>query len=110
MPGYDCQTCGVCCLDPFGQDSYVGLSCAEGDRMGRLGLRVIVTGKRGLELAALPRPGVDGTSACVALAGEVGKVCSCSIYPDRPGQCRAFEPGSVACRVARVQAGLSPYP
>lgn len=51
---------------------------------------------------------------CVALAGEVGKNVSCSIYERRPSPCRAFAPeagggrGDIACGNARRQHGLSP--
>ena len=61
---------------------------------------------------------MQGTNAraprCVALEGEIGKSVSCSIYLDRPGTCREFDPSGLdgvsneACDRARAHYGLPP--
>jgi Fe-S-cluster containining protein len=43
---------------------------------------------------------------CPELRGAVGIATSCAIYATRPAICRLFEPGSVECKQARVNAGL----
>ena len=53
---------------------------------------------------------------CAALAGEVGKAVSCTIYESRPSPCRAFpvylEDGSAnpKCNELRGAIGLPPLP
>ena len=43
----------------------------------------------------------ESEGRCIALQGEIGLSCRCSIYDHRPAACRDFEPGSIACRGAR---------
>jgi hypothetical protein len=57
-------------------------------------------------LGTRPHAGPGGARCCCALAGEAGGACACSIYPDRPSECRAFEVGGAGCRFARQEAGL----
>jgi Fe-S-cluster containining protein len=45
---------------------------------------------------------------CIALRGEVGGTCRCSIYDRRPGNCRDFLPGSPECQASRSAALLPP--
>lgn len=51
---------------------------------------------------------------CCALKGRVGKSVSCSIYPNRPSPCRAFQPSyqddkqNKRCDEARKAHGLKP--
>jgi Fe-S-cluster containining protein len=47
-----------------------------------------------------------GFPACVALEGELGGQCGCTVYEDRPAVCRRSEAGSELCREARDRAGL----
>ena len=49
----------------------------------------------------------DGDQKCVALRGEVGGSCQCTIYAHRPALCAEFENGSMECRDARRMAGLA---
>lgn len=49
---------------------------------------------------------LNGFPACSALEGEPGKDVGCSIYEDRPKQCRLFMPGSNMCLNARMWAGF----
>lgn len=45
---------------------------------------------------------------CVGLHGRVGGSCRCTIYDQRPDNCRRFEVGSDLCEAARIEAGLPP--
>jgi Fe-S-cluster containining protein len=102
---YDCQQCGACCVDYFGGPDYVPLHRGEAARMRRLGLPVI-SARWGESLGTRPHDGPRGPAVCAAFAGTVGQSCACSIYPDRPVECRRFERGSLACRSTRLEAGL----
>jgi Fe-S-cluster containining protein len=102
--GYDCQTCGACCAGPPGGGPFVYLAAAEAVAARRLRLPVVTF--KGEEYLGVRPAAAGGGSVCRALAGTVGGACSCTIYPARPGVCRAFEAGSIACRAARREAGL----
>ena len=73
--------------------------------MQRLGLTVVQV-KGESFLGARPHAGAGGQAACVAFAGQPGGTCRCSIYEDRPANCRNFEAGGPGCRAARAEAGL----
>jgi len=106
-PVYDCQECGACCLsggDSTGTD-YVYLDKNEARRMKRLGLTVIQAEGRSF-LGVRSHLGAGGQPACVAFHGVMGARCGCSIYLDRPTNCRNFEVGGPGCREARAEAGL----
>jgi Fe-S-cluster containining protein len=109
-PAYDCQTCGACCIDPFGRTRYVALAPAEAGRLSRLGLPVLTRtdfdGEEHPQLGTRPSDGPGGETVCAAFAGTVGEACGCSVYPDRPSACRSFEAGASKCRWARSEAGL----
>lgn len=105
-PHYDCQQCGACCTDSSGDEGYVWLNGSESRRLQRMGLSVVrVDGEPFLESRA--NTGRGGARICVAFRGRVGGSCGCSVYEDRPGNCRRFEVGSTGCRRARQEAGLS---
>jgi Fe-S-cluster containining protein len=106
-PVYACQECGACCLSgvAFSSVDYVFLRQDEAKRMKRLGLTVVQVEGRPF-LGARPHAGAGGLSACVAFAGQLGGQCGCSIYLDRPANCRAFEMGGAGCQQARAEAGL----
>jgi Fe-S-cluster containining protein len=105
---YECQQCGACCVQqgPYNGTSYVYLSREEAKRMRRLGLTVVPAALGDSFLGCRSHEGAGGRPACVALEGEVGGSCGCSIYPDRPDVCRHFEVGEALCLEAREQAGL----
>jgi Fe-S-cluster containining protein len=48
----------------------------------------------------------NGRKVCIVLGGCAGGVNACSIYPQRPRACRAFEVGGYFCKQARQQFGL----
>lgn len=81
---FECTGCGRCCTGPEG---YVWVTIEEIRALaGRLGLPVDEFGSRhlrriGLRYALVDAPG----GACVFLSGK-----SCTVYEDRPAQCRAF--------------------
>lgn len=102
---YDCQTCGACCVDYFGTEGYIQLTSPEKGRMRRLGLPVVMWHGQEL-LGTKAHVGPGGETCCIAFVGEVGGRCACSIHPERPEACRAFESGSEGCRFARQEAGL----
>lgn len=55
--------------------------------------------------------GTDHASPrCAALTGRIGVQVACGIYEWRPNPCRELEPGSDACRRARMRHGLAPLP
>jgi hypothetical protein len=58
----------------------------------------------------LPKLGtkLNGQTAnvCAAFGGVVGSTCFCSIYEERPTDCRQLEVGSKACREARQRMGI----
>jgi Fe-S-cluster containining protein len=103
---YDCQECGACCVNFFGTADYVGLSVAEARRLRTLSLPVVADRRGNLSLGTRPHDGPGGETICVAFAGEVGGLCGCSVYEQRPTECRRFEAGSLKCRVARQESGL----
>jgi Fe-S-cluster containining protein len=100
---YDCQTCGACCANRTGALAYVRLGRGEAGRMRRLGLPVVRT-REGNYLGT--KVDADGRRVCAAFEGGMGGTCSCGVYLDRPGTCRAFEVGGMECREARRAAGL----
>lgn len=106
---YDCQSCGACCVDYFGTPGYIQLDAAEQGRMRRLRLPVVEWHGQRL-LGTRPHDGPGGDTCCIAFVGAVGKACGCSIHPERPAACRAFEAGSEGCRFAREAAGLPADP
>jgi hypothetical protein len=102
---FDCQQCGACCVDYFGTPGYIWLRPGEPQKMRKLGLPVV--GWQGqVLLGTRPHEGPGGERCCAAFEGKAGESCRCSIYDDRPGECRAFEVGSLGCLFARQEAGL----
>ncbi len=102
---YDCQQCGACRIGLFGEEAYVYLSRVEAKRARRRGLPVVDDSGCGF-LGTRPHDEPGSASICVAFGGAVGGACACTIYPERPKECRRFEAGSRGCRNARRAAGL----
>lgn len=103
----DCQNCGLCCapgywLRPEGEraKNYVGLSALDRAVMSpSTRLRVIDE-----ELNAVRMDGDALNTRCTALLGAVREHVTCSIYDERPKDCRTFEPGSEKCRFVLMRA------
>ena len=93
----DCLRCGICCVE------YAGAVAVEpSDQVPHYLTRSVrgVIGFASWEEDSMRRmASKDGR--CIALRGEVGKACHCSIYSRRPVACRDFEVGSHACLKAR---------
>jgi Fe-S-cluster containining protein len=98
----DCVRCGACCF--LGYD--VLLSPGEVDYFDRrphlVSLTVVHRLSNGMELRFLRK---QPDERCICLEGRLGNV-RCSIYDERPGLCREFEPGSPDCLAARRKMGL----
>src|SRR4051812_22929023 len=105
LPVYDCQQCGACCIDYFGTRGYINLGRGEPERLRRLGLPVVQLYGRPY-LGTQPHTGPGGDTVCTAFSGSVSGDCACTIYPDRPHECRKFTMGSLPCQFARIEAGL----
>lgn len=89
-----CQSCGACCAY---DDSWPRFSLESDDDLARIP-------------EALVSPSLSGMRCeggrCLALAGEVGKATTCTIYDVRPQVCRSCMPGDDACRLARARFEL----
>jgi Fe-S-cluster containining protein len=101
--GYDCQTCGACCVDTTGTHGYVRLTLPEAAYSQRLGLPMV---RDSGESFLGTRVDDAGRDVCAAFTGTVAGPCSCSVYPSRPWVCQAFEAGGPQCREVRRTAGL----
>jgi Fe-S-cluster containining protein len=90
---WDCQACGACCAFAGNITTFLGQSAAS-----RIpdAVRAKIT---------LFNQGLAG-DICVALEGTIGSPCGCSIYADRPADCRTFAAGSEPCLETRRIAGL----
>jgi Fe-S-cluster containining protein len=94
----DCQRCGACCA------TYrVSFYWADGETWR--------TPEGMTERVAPLYSCMVGTSRasprCIALAGTVGKVATCTIYDQRPPPCRELQPGDERGLKARARHGLS---
>lgn len=105
-PSFDCTACGACCglLD-------VLLTADDADRFeSSPRLRVLLAYHPVGTGPAWPFMKRDPeTGHCAALGGALG-ACRCTIYPDRPHLCRAFEVGSPDCLAARRAKGFADPP
>lgn len=89
--GYDCQTCGACCVE-----AGAVILADEDDVPASLVQQV----------ANLRCMATEGTSfRCAALLGTVGRSVGCGIYGRRPDVCRTFDAGSDECLSARDAMG-----
>jgi uncharacterized protein len=105
----DCLTCGACCASPFVGEGYIQLNREEEQRLGRMGLPVLVVVPDPADRIVMLGTKYNGQRirVCVALSGNVGKQVACTIYGDRPVLCRQFEAGSPECHQARRAMGIS---
>lgn len=98
--GFDCQTCGACCVEAGPVPVY--------DHLDRHVPRYLTRSVRNMagfaswEADHGTRRMADHMGGrCVALRGEVGCSVRCAIYDRRPTACATFEPGSEGCLAAR---------
>ncbi len=110
-PAWDCRACGACCASPWTGHGYVDVT-NEAPRLRRLGVPTVTLrygGPSGLGVLVeklATRRDESGRFVCAQLDGQVGRLCGCLIYEDRPQPCRRLEVGSAACRDARRRVGL----
>ncbi|TDQ82350.1 hypothetical protein A8950_2173 [Dongia mobilis] len=91
-----CQTCGACCATDaawprFSLEDEADLALIPPDLVKPDGSGMACEGDR-----------------CKALAGEIGRATTCTIYGLRPDVCRLCQPGDDACAIARTRHGLTP--
>ncbi|MDE2440130.1 MAG: YkgJ family cysteine cluster protein [Betaproteobacteria bacterium] len=100
-----CQSCGACCASfrvDFHPAELAGGAFAWGPGVPPV-LTVPVTN------SIVRMCGTDAAAPrCIALAGQVGVVVSCTIYDARPSPCREFDIEHAACNRARQRCGLPP--
>jgi Fe-S-cluster containining protein len=89
MPLPDCTTCGGCCAFSYDWPEFTDESDLQ---MEGIPLELCDVEHGRMKCAG---------DRCLALTGEVGRQVSCSVYPNRPNVCRAFEPGSDDCNQVR---------
>ena len=102
---FDCCACGCCCLAGDKDFVYVLVPGEEDEPIIREGREDLLE-YDGFDIWLKTKQLGDYTS-CMALEGELGEDCHCSIYEARPSVCRKFEPGLAACLLARSNLGLS---
>lgn len=94
---FDCDHCGACCTKLIVEADWLDAS-----REARL------LDHTPLSLAELRKPGraiklyEETTRAC-----PFWRECRCAIYPTRPNECVAVQPGDAKCQQARHLAGLA---
>ena len=91
---FDCQSCGACCSYSAEWPRFSTEDDAQLDRIPEKYVAANLSGMR-----------CEGVR-CSALCGEIGKSTACGIYELRPDVCRACEPGSAECSIARRSYGL----
>lgn len=97
-----CLRCGACC-------STYRVSFYWAESTAAPGGRVPVELTSALTPLTRCMQGTDRAQPrCIALAGEVGRGVSCTIYPQRPSVCHAVQPGDTFCLKARQRHGLPP--
>lgn len=95
FPVFDCQACGACCSY---SSEWPRFSLEDDAQLARIPAKLVAADQSGMRC--------DG-ARCSALAGEVGKATSCTIYDIRPDVCRACMPGDEDCLIARRALGLA---
>lgn len=105
----DCQKCGACCLSRAWARGQSGLSFVDLTSkrdIKRMGRRLLILTEpnhlspTGLSMRVKGNP-ASNQSRCVCLEGTAGRHVECLSYKIRPDICRAFEPGSKDCLLAR---------
>lgn len=94
LTAIDCQSCGACCS--YSAD-WPRFTMESDEAIDLIPEAFISKDQSGM--------GCDGVR-CLALAGEVGRRTTCTIYTVRPEVCRDCLPGDAACIIARQSFGL----
>ena len=108
--GFDCQSCGACCVNlPSNRASGVTfwVPLDSSDRL--LTRRDLVKKHITYDRSGQPQLRMGHDGRCLALRGELGDAVECAIYRDRPGPCRAVQPGGETCLRARREHGLDRF-
>ncbi len=92
-----CQQCGACCAS-----FRVSFYWAEASQNGLPDNFIEPVTPHLACMAGTNQP----VPRCRALAGEVGKEVTCTVYAARPSPCREVQPGSEKCNSARARHGL----
>lgn len=106
---FDCRKCGACCAF-----FNVELSTEEALCLPQTLVACYTKIPSMLCLAGTGEPHrgnrelnvVVQSNRCRALEGEIGKACTCAIYPIQPKVCREFPVGGEGCLMARKYYGL----
>lgn len=101
---FNCLECGGCCLSADRDFVYVFVREDEDAPIIEAGREELLE-YDGYEIWLRTKE-FGEYRACMALEGELGKDCRCSIYEARPGVCRRFEAGGPACLLARSNLEL----
>lgn len=100
-----CVACGACCAAfrvDFHPAELAGGAFAWGE-----GVPLVLTLPVTAQIVRM-RGTDDAVPRCAALAGEIGRCVSCTIYATRPSPCREFETRHDACARARARHGMPP--
>jgi Fe-S-cluster containining protein len=109
MPHFDCQACGVCCLNTEKNLELKTRDYVEVEREDRLYTerrdllkQVAVRNEEGVWFMRL----VGDDQRCCCLEGELEVGVGCGIYDVRPRVCRVVDSGDEECLKARKRFGL----
>lgn len=103
----DCRKCGACCA-PMEQASDTHVLLGDGDLTSVAAvIRDSLTSFHGGARYMSTKRNDQGLKVCSALKGKIGDSCKCTIYEQRPLNCKIFEPGSDECLAARERFGVS---
>ncbi|RYG65941.1 YkgJ family cysteine cluster protein [bacterium] len=94
--GFDCRSCGACCATSA---DWPRFSLESDEQLDRIPEALVATDLSGMRCEG---------DRCLALAGVVGEVASCTIYEIRPEVCRACQLGDPECDLARRTHGMRP--
>lgn len=96
-----CEACGACCIaDSSSDETFVDILEEDYERLpDELRGSAVYRGDfgHGDLWQFKTRYNLQGLTVCFHLKGTVGVNAYCSIYNDRPGVCRIFEPDSEEC-------------
>jgi len=89
---FDCQKCGACCSNPL-DPKWIEVTEEDAKHISDDLLQPGDMHKYAMKQ--------NPNGRCVALEGEIGQSCGCTIYPNRPAICRAVQPHDNICNDLR---------